>query len=77
MFLNPKTFLSLTSNKMLAIMVGFHKMLDRIINRENPDQTKKVGLLCLSRPFWQVKANFVQNFRTSNSNFGGHFFNRV
>ena len=33
------TFLFLVSNKMLLFMAGIHKMLVRIANRENPDQT--------------------------------------
>ena len=34
-----KTFLVLFTNKMLVIMNENHKMLFRIANRENPDQT--------------------------------------
>ena len=33
------TFLFLFSNKMLVIRTGIHKMLDRITNREDSDQT--------------------------------------
>ena len=33
------TFLFLFSNKMLVIRAGIHKMLFRIANREDPDQT--------------------------------------
>ena len=33
------TFLILISNKMLVIRVGIHKMLVRIANREDTDQT--------------------------------------
>ena len=33
------TFLFLFSNKILVIRAGIHKMLVRIANRENPDQT--------------------------------------
>ena len=29
-----------------------HKMLVRIANREAPDQTADLGLLCLFRPSW-------------------------
>ena len=36
---NLNTFLFLFSNKMLAIRAGIHKMLVRIANREDPDQT--------------------------------------
>ena len=32
-------FLLLSSDKMLVISTGFHKMLVRIPNREDPDQT--------------------------------------
>ena len=33
------TFLFLFSNKMLIFWAGIHKMLTRIANREDPDQT--------------------------------------
>ena len=33
------TFLILFSNKMLGFRAGIHKMLVRIANREDPDQT--------------------------------------
>ena len=33
------TFLFLFSNKMLVIKAGIHKILVRIANREDPDQT--------------------------------------
>ena len=46
---------------MLVIRTGIHKMLFRISNWEDPDQTD-LGLHCLSGPFWQ--ATSVQNFRT-------------
>ena len=37
-------------------------MLVRIANREEPDQTD-LGLLCLSRPFWQTdSAKFFRSF---------------
>ena len=49
------TFLFLFSNEMLVFRTGIHKMLVRIENREDPDQTLKkqsdLGLLCLSRTF--------------------------
>ena len=35
----PNIFLFLSSNKMLVIRAGIHKMLVRIANREEPDQT--------------------------------------
>ena len=46
---------------------GIHKMLVRIANREDPDQTASEEAVCsgsalFSRPFWQ--ATSVQNFRT-------------
>ena len=58
-----ETFLSLFSNKMLAIRAVIHKMLARIANRDDPDQTasKKqfhLGLPCLSRPFGQATMVF-------------------
>ena len=63
------TFLFLFSNtyKMLVIRIGIHKMLVRIANRKDPDQTASEeavwsGLHCLSRHFWQ--ATSVRNFRT-------------
>ena len=46
-----------SSNKMLVIRVGTHKMLLRRANREDPD----LGLPCLSRPFYQAIG--FQNFR--------------
>ena len=51
------TFLFLFSNNMLVILAGINKMLVRMANREDPDQTA-----CLSRTFKQVTS--VQNFRT-------------
>ena len=50
---------------MLVFRVANHKMLARIANRKDPDQTASesdLGLHCLSRPFWQ--ATKVRNFRT-------------
>ena len=50
---------------MLVIRVAIYKMLARLANREDPDQTASseiLGLSCLSRPFWQATA--FQNFRT-------------
>ena len=41
------TFLVLFSSKMLVIKAGIHKMLVRIANREDPDQTIWVCTLCL------------------------------
>ena len=35
----PTLFFSLFSNKILVIMVVIHKMLIRIANREDPEQT--------------------------------------
>ena len=60
-------FLFLFSNKMLLFKTGIHKMLVRIANREDPDQTASfqkqsdLGLHCLSRHFLQ--ATNVQKFR--------------
>ena len=44
---------------MLVFRAGIHKMLVRIANREDPDQTSSpkqsdLGLLCLSMPFWKL-----------------------
>ena len=47
---------------MLVITAGIHKMLARIVNREDPEQSD-MGLQCLSKHFWQA-ARF-QNLRTS------------
>ena len=52
---------------MLDFKAGIHKMLLRIANREDHNQTASLeqsdlGLHCLSRPFW--KATSTQNFRT-------------
>ena len=50
---------------MMVIKAGNCKLLVRIANREDPDQSKKqsdLGLRCLLRPVWQVTS--VQNFRT-------------
>ena len=56
----------------MAIKAEIHKMLARIANREDPDQTASFrlllkkqsdqGLHCLSRPFKQ--ATSVRNFKT-------------
>ena len=49
---------------MVVIRAGINKMLVRIANREDPDQTQSdLGLHCLSRPFWL--ATSVQKFRAS------------
>ena len=45
------TFLFLFSNKMLVFRAGIHKMLARIVNREDPESG--LDLCCLSRPFCQ------------------------
>ena len=49
------TFLFLFSNEILVFRTGIHKMLVRIENREDPDQTLKkqsdLGLPCLSSLF--------------------------
>ena len=55
------------SIKMLVYRAGLPKILVRISNREDPDQTASseavwqsdLGLHCMSRPFWQAS---VQNF---------------
>ena len=45
---------------MLVFRAGIYKLLVRIANREDPDQTASsemqsvLGLHCLSRPFWQA-----------------------
>ena len=57
------TFCPLFSNKMFLFRAGIYKMLVRIANREDPDQTASdLGLHCLSMLFWQ--ATSVQSFRT-------------
>ena len=65
MWMVPKT--------MFVIRTGIHKMLVRIANRQDPDQTASVrlllkkqsdlGLCCVSGCVWQ--ATSVQNCRTS------------
>ena len=53
---------------MMVFRAGIHKMLVRIANREEPDQTASLkadlGLPCRSRPFGQAAS--IQNFRTFN-----------
>ena len=44
------TFHFLFSKKMWVIMAAIHKMVVRVANREDPDQSD-LGLHCLSRPF--------------------------
>ena len=57
-------FLFLFSNKMLVIRAGIYKMLVRIANRGDLDQTalSDLGLHCLSWHLWP--ASNVQNFIT-------------
>ena len=48
------TFRFLFSDKMMVWRAGIHKILVKMPNREDPDQTASdLGLFCLSRPFWQ------------------------
>ena len=48
---------------MVVIWAGIHRMLVRMANKVDPDQTASdLGLPCLSRLFKQ--ATNVQNFRT-------------
>ena len=48
---------------MLVIRADIHKMLVRIANREDPDQTaSNLSLQYLSKTFWQTFS--VLNFRT-------------
>ena len=48
---------------MWVIRAEFHRILVRIANREDPDQTQSdLGLHCSPRPFWQ--ATSIKNFRT-------------
>ena len=54
---------------MYVFKATINKILVRVANREDPDQTasKKqsdLGLRCLSRPFWQGTS--VRKFRISN-----------
>ena len=59
------TFLFLFSNIMLFFKAESQKMLVKIANRKDPDQTASSEAVCyvsaLFRPFWQ--ATSVQNFR--------------
>ena len=50
------TFLFLFSNKMLVFRAGIYKMLVRIANREDPDQTAS------SETVWSGSALFVYAF---------------
>ena len=54
------TFLLLFSNKIMVIKAGIHKILVRITNREDPDQTVS------SEAVWSESALFVQAFLDSN-----------
>ena len=45
---------------MLVIRAGFHKILHRKANREDPKQSDE-GLHCMCKPF--LKATSVHNFR--------------
>ena len=53
-------FLFILLNKMLVIKAGIHKMLDRVANREDPDQTAS------SEAVWSGSALFVLAFLTGN-----------
>ena len=50
------------SNKIAVFRAGIQKIIVRITDRKNPDQTASfdLGLCCLSSPFW--KAASVRNF---------------
>ena len=53
----------LFSNKMSVFRTGIHKLLVRLANREDPDQTASdLGLHWWSWSFWQATSD--QNFRT-------------
>ena len=55
-------YLFLLSNKMLVFRAGSHKILIRIANREDPDQTAPLEF---SRPFCEATTSrSVQNCRT-------------
>ena len=54
------TFLFLFSNKMLVIRAGIHKMPDRIMNREDSDQTAS------SEAVWSESALFIKAFLAGN-----------
>ena len=56
MLLNFEHFFLLFTNKMLVIRAGSHKMLVRIANREDPDQT------ALSEAVWSGSVLFVYAF---------------
>ena len=66
------TFLFLFAKKILVWRAGIQKMLVRIANRDDPDQTASSeavwsGSARLSRLFWQ--ASSVRNFRTFTNQF--------
>ena len=48
------TFHFLLTNKLLIIRTETYKILVRVINTEDPDQTASSGLRCLSTHFWQA-----------------------
>ena len=52
------SFLFLFSNKMLVFRAGIHKMLVRIANREDPDQTASAS----SEAVWSRSTLFVYSF---------------
>ena len=60
MFKILNTFLFLFSTKMLVIRAGIHKMLVRIANREDPDQTAS------SEAVWSESVLFGYAFLTVN-----------
>ena len=50
-------FLFLFLNKMMVIRAGIQKMLLRIANRADPDQTassEAISAMFVSKPFWQA-----------------------
>ena len=50
------TFLVLFSNKMLISRAGIHKMLVRIANRKDPDQTASESLILICTLSWPFLA---------------------
>ena len=64
-----KTFFFLFSNKMFIIRTEIHKILVRITNGEDPDQTVSLEAVCSESALfvWALRqATSFENLRTSN-----------
>ena len=67
---------------MLVFRAGIHKMLVRMVNRKDSDQTY-IGLSCLSRPFlagnkcWKFYGHVLRTFSYTYGPCGGLFSNTI